>query len=187
MGRDKALLALPDGQLLWERQLAILQALEPSEVFISGPLRSGFPPSVPRLDDETPGLGPLGGIVAALGVMNASLLIVLAIDLPAMTTSFLRVLIAKAAASTGVVPRHRDTGLYEPLAAVYPAASRTLAQQTLQQQDRSLQSFLKSAGDLFRAHPIAHAEKALFANWNHPVAPSNGHWGGIAKGKSRSG
>ena len=66
MGRDKALLPLPDGRRLWQRQLAVLESLHPAELFISGSAREGVPSLIPCLDDETPGLGPLGGIVAAL-------------------------------------------------------------------------------------------------------------------------
>ena len=44
MGRDKALLPLPDGRLLWERQLdVLLRELGPAKLFLSGPRRAGFP------------------------------------------------------------------------------------------------------------------------------------------------
>ena len=71
MGRDKALLRLRDGRLLWERQLKILQSLGPGELFVSGPARDGFPADVVLLADERPDYGPLSGIVAALEAMEA--------------------------------------------------------------------------------------------------------------------
>ncbi len=168
MGRDKALLPLPDGRLLWQRQLALLKELEPSAVFLAGPPRPGFPASLRQIDDETPGLGPLGGIVAALRATSAPLLVVLAVDLPAMTAGFLRTLLAEATARTGVVPRQPETGFYEPLAAVYPTSCLPLAEQTLQQPDRSLQTFLRHTGEIIRPHDITPGERMLFTNWNAP-------------------
>ncbi len=169
MGRDKALLPLSDGRLLWQRQLAVLRALEPAELFISGPAREGFPPDVRLLADDVPGLGPLAGIAAALGAMRSSLLVVLAVDMPAMTTACLERLMRKCQDGCGVVPWHPHTGFYEPLAAVYPRQCRPLAQAKLAEPDRSLQSFVRAAGSMVRAWDIPVEQDALFANWNEPV------------------
>ena len=168
MGRDKALLPLPDGRLLWQRQLAVLQALEPAELFLSGPPRQGFPPDVPLLADHTPGLGPLAGIAAALGAMRSSLLVVLAVDMPAMTTDCLRGLLRSCREGQGTVPRRTATGFYEPLAAVYPQACLPPATAQLAAPDRSLQSFVRAAGPLVKPWDILVSDEALFANWNEP-------------------
>ncbi len=128
MGRDKALLPLSDGRLLWQRQLDVLRQLGPAELFVSGPRREEFPPELVCLPDEQPGRGPLGGIASALGAMSAVQLVVLAVDLPLMTPEFLRGLLERATDGHGVVPQHRESGLHEPLAAVYPSACLALAQ-----------------------------------------------------------
>ncbi len=172
MGRDKALLPLPDGRLLWQRQLDVLRELEPAELFISGPAREGFPPEVPLLPDAMPGRGPLSGIAAALGERRAPFLVVLAVDLPRMTAGFLRRLLAETDEECGVVPRHAANGFYEPLAAVYPASSGALATARLAGQDRSLQAFVRAAvcaGQL-REWPLdCPADLPYFTNWNTPA------------------
>lgn len=168
MGRDKALLPLPDGRLLWERQLAILRELEPAELFISGPAREGFPPDVTVLCDETPCLGPLGGITAALGTMRSSWLVVLAVDMPMMTAACLATLWQACEGKRGIVPRHQVSGFYEPLAAVYPRECLPMARARLHGSDRSLQSFVQAAASLVEAWTISAESEGLFANWNEP-------------------
>ena len=71
MGRDKALLPLPDGRLLWERQWEVLDALEPAEWFVSGSWRGGLPADLPWLADDFPRPGPLAGIAPALVRMRS--------------------------------------------------------------------------------------------------------------------
>ncbi len=170
MGRDKALLPLGDGRLLWQRQLDVLQQLGPGELFVSGPRREGFPPELICLPDEQPGRGPLGGIASALGAAGAAFLVVLAVDLPRMTPEFLRGLLEQATDGHGVVPRHRESGLYEPLAAVYPASCLALARARLNSDDWSLQRFVRVAGNSLRAREITAGEKTIFANWNEPAS-----------------
>ncbi len=172
MGRDKALLPLPDGRLLWQRQLDVLRALEPAELFFSGPAREGFPPDVPLLPDATPGLGPLSGIAAALAAMRSPLLVVLAVDLPRMTTGFLRGLLAISREDSGVVPMHGTSGFYEPLAAVYPSSARALATARLAGENRSLQAFVRaavSAGRLQQWSLDRPADLQCLTNWNTPA------------------
>ncbi len=172
MGRDKALLPLPDGSLLWQRQLGVLRELRPAELFISGPAREGFPPDVPSLADTTPGLGPLAGIAAALETIRSPLLIVLAVDLPEMTADYLRSLCSESIAATtprGVIPRRRD-GFFEPLAAVYLKTALPAARLHLFSEDRSLQTFVRAliASDQATARPVTDPEIDLFGNWNQP-------------------
>ena len=172
MGQDKALLRLPDGRRLWERQLATLRGLEPEELFISGPVREGFPADVKCLADEVPGRGPLGGIVPALDAMRSERLVVLAVDLPAMTAGFLRALLMSESgepALGGVIPQ-TSGGFFEPLAAVYPKTALTEAQARLRGGDLSLQRFIRrlvETGEVV-ARAVLPREAALFANWNQP-------------------
>lgn len=170
MGRDKALLPLPGGQLLWQRQLAVLNALQPAELFISGPGREGFPASATRLADETPGLGPLAGIVTTLRAMRSPRLLVLAIDLPLMTSDFLRGLLTDdltSSSARGIIPQTGD-GFFEPLAAVYPRTALATAEEHLRSADRSLQTLSRQLvrNGAASARPILDSESSLFANWN---------------------
>ena len=166
MGRDKALLPLGDGRLLWQRQLAVLEELQPAELFISGPGRAGFPASVARLEDAMPGLGPLGGIAVALQAMRSMRLLVLAIDLPAMTADFLYDLLVDG---RGMIPQTSD-GYFEGLAAVYPKTALSAVETQLMGKDRSLQTLIHRLLEDGRvvARPVVAAEIALFENWNQP-------------------
>ena len=172
MGRDKALLPLPDGRRLWERQLDVLRALGPAELFFSGPPRQGASSLATLLADETPGLGPLAGVAAALSAMRSKRLVVLAVDLPTMTTAFLRGLLVDEKGqptSGGKIPQASD-GFFEPLAAVYPKAALSEIQTGLRGEDRSLQGCIRrliESGLVF-AQPISAAESDLFTNWNAP-------------------
>lgn len=171
MGRDKALLLVDGGRVLWERQLDVLRSLGPAELFISGPARPGFPYDVRLLEDERPGLGPLSGIVAALEAMTTPLLVVLAVDLPAMRADFLRGLLAGCSVNPGkgIVPRRAgDDAFYEPLAAVYPQGCLEAARRRLHTGDFALQGLMRATKPLFRVHPIPEREETLFSNWNEP-------------------
>lgn len=169
MGSDKALLPLPDGRLLWERQWETLRALEPAALFISGPRRDEFPSGIVCLTDTTPGHGPLGGVATALEATGSlPLLLVLAVDLPAMTADYLRTLLAQSSPGQGVAPWHADTRFYEPLAAVYPAGVLPVARLLLKGDNWSMQKFVRAAGASLNAKEITAAEGGLFRNWNHP-------------------
>ena len=170
MGHDKAMLTLPDGWRLWERQLSVLRELEPTELFISGPARAGFPAGVTTLEDKTPELGPLGGIITTLETMQTKHLVVLAIDLPVMTTAYLRVLLVDSGERSepgGVIPQNVD-GFFEPLAAIYPKASLLEARTIAETTDRSLQGFVRRLISLGMVgpRPILTEESGLFVNWN---------------------
>ena len=165
MGRDKAALLI-DGRPLWQRQLATLRATAPVELFISGKPDGPYAADgVPIIADAIPGLGPLAGLAAALRHARQARLLVLAIDLPAITAPFLGKLLAGAPA----VPR-RD-GRFEPLAAVYPSACRPLVEECLRESDRSMQRFVRLALEhrLLRIHDLDADEAALFRNVNTPA------------------
>ena len=170
MGRDKAGLIV-GGQPLWQRQLDKLGTLQPAELFISGH-RDGpyIAAGVEIISDATPGLGPLGALSAVLDRATASLLVVLAIDLPDLSADLLATLITEARASgRGVVPQ--SGRWFEPLAAVYPRAALSLAKAALRSDDRSLQSFVARliAAGLAEAWPIAPRQLAEFRNVNTPA------------------
>ena len=95
MGRDKAFLEF-EGEPLWRRQIATLQQLEPAQIMISGSSRAEWN-EYEIVTDEIVDAGPLAGVAAALQKCAAPLLVVLAVDLPRMTTDFLRSLLALCA------------------------------------------------------------------------------------------
>jgi molybdopterin-guanine dinucleotide biosynthesis protein A len=170
MGSPKALLDF-GGRPLWLRQMEKLQALAPRELFISTPrgLALGEGPWT-IVHDERPGLGPLAGLSAARAAMSSEWLVVLAVDLPAMTSGYLESLRAAAvAAGKGQVPEL--DGFYAGLAAVYPRACLDLARDHLESEDRSVQRFVRAGIDagFLAVRPVAEKERPFFRNLNEPA------------------
>jgi molybdopterin-guanine dinucleotide biosynthesis protein A len=169
MGRDKALMRdSVSGQVLWQRQLRILEELQPEEIFWSGPARPGIPADPRLVEDSIPHAGPLAGISACLNVLRSDLLVVLAIDLPQMNAAFLKRLLASCTPTCGVAMK-RDF-YFEPLAAVYPKAMGALAEAHLHQGRYALQDLLGEADLKGMMHSIQLGDenRSLFKNVNAP-------------------
>ncbi len=175
MGRDKSALIV-NGEPLWQRQLAVLRATEPAELFISGKSDGPYADcGVEILADEIPDCGPLGGIATALRRCTSDMLLVLAVDMPAMTAEFLRSLLEESQrAAKGVVPSVaalvRARANFEPLAAVYPRAALAIADECLRTGERKLETFIRKlkANQLVSVQSVAEEKAALFTNWNEP-------------------
>jgi molybdopterin-guanine dinucleotide biosynthesis protein A len=170
MGRDKALVPSPDPNLLlWEWQLRTLQDLKPEQLFWSGRARSGVPPNVQVVADAMEKAGPLAGIATSLGAVQSDLLVVLAVDLPQMTTAYLRGLVERCSLSCGVVAQ---SGKYfEPLAAIYPKEASSLAAEHLEQGRYAMQDFVREAIQRKMLHvlPVTDLESHFFKNLNSPA------------------
>lgn len=169
MGCDKAWLPL-DGQPLLARQIALVRELAPADIFISGRADTDYSSlGCPVLTDEFTDAGPLAGIAAGLAAASAPLVLVLAVDMPDMTSAALRRLLERCAAGVGVVPRvhHR----VEPLAAIYPKAAAPLAVDLLQRQLRAARTFAEqcSHASLVAVHDVEATDWKCFANWNSPT------------------
>ncbi|MBV9997579.1 MAG: molybdenum cofactor guanylyltransferase [Verrucomicrobia bacterium] len=172
MGIDKALLPAPGGHarsqplLMWQRQLQLLQALEPAEIFLSGPRRPGFPEALPCIADRLPSRGPLGGLATCLDQITTPWLLVLAIDLPFMETEFLARVLEACKTGRGAVPR--SPGHYEPLAAVYPRTAASAANAALDAGQFRLQGLVERLvrASLVEPYPLRPGDLRLFRNWN---------------------
>jgi len=167
MGRDKALLEVPNsGQLLWQRQWQVLEALEPVELFWSGPARPRMPENAKVMADRVANAGPLAGLSACLHDSSSDLLIVLAVDLPRMTAPFLRGLMSRCTNTSGAVIQHGD--FFEPLAAIYPKRLQSLAADHLAQGRYALQDFIRKAikFDAMTVVPCNEEDAPLFKNVN---------------------
>ena len=171
MGRTKALLDR-GGRPLWRVQVEKLQALHPVELFVSIPRDLALPPGPWQiLHDKEVGRGPLSGLHAALTAMTGEWLVVLAVDLPEMTTAFLQSLYhAALARGSGLIPQL--DGVYEGLAAIYPRSLAELCEQHLAGDDRSLQRFAREAmaGGLLSTFSVpVRKSRGLFRNVNRPA------------------
>jgi molybdopterin-guanine dinucleotide biosynthesis protein A len=117
LGRDKAALRL-GGTSLLERAASLVRGVV-GRVLVVGRESAAFP----CLADETPGLGPAGGIASALRRLGEACL-VLSCDLPLMDAGTLRRLLAARQECDGpetpaTLWRSRESGMWEPLVAVY--------------------------------------------------------------------
>ncbi len=168
MGRDKAWVEL-DGQPLIKLALAKIRRLGVEEIFISG--RPGEDYSglkCPVLTDLEPGYGPLGGIERALCSCTTPLLLVLAVDLPHMTSGYLERLARQCEPWVGVVPQ-RDGGL-EPLAAIYPQRCHAILRDFIAQSRRVARDFAEAClrAGAVKTWPVPKGEADCFTNWNQP-------------------
>ena len=168
MGRDKAWLEV-EGQPLLRRTGETVRALGVEEIFISG--RAGADYSalkLPVLIDLESGGGPLGGIERGLDAASSPLLLVLAVDLPQMTTAFLEKLFAGCDSQTGAVPQL--AGGLEPLAAIYPKRCHAIAVQCLAGGRLAAREFAVAClrENAVKLFPVAASDAALFANCNTP-------------------
>lgn len=169
MGRDKALLTLPNGCTLLERAVETLRAAGAAEVLVSvGNGKAYGVHGTREFQDLQAGCGPMGGLAVGLAEAQYELCVVLAVDLPAMTSEYLGGLLAEADADCGIVPLFG--GSAEPLAAFYTKEATAEVERAMRSQDYSLQRLVckLEALQLVRFRAVCEAERVLFANWNSP-------------------
>ncbi len=171
MGRDKAGLMV-NGETLLNRQLRLLREAGATELLVITATDSkkpeGLPDDVKVVSDRAAGLGPLGGIEAALDVAGEPLVLILAVDLPAMTVDWLRRIVDRTLESRGVVPFFANR--FEPLAAIYPKAVVAAVRASLVSGDLVIQRFVRSvATDGFvEIWEVSEADSLVLTNWNRP-------------------
>lgn len=129
-GIDKSALLI-DGQTILDRQLQALKPLT-TDIMLVGGLAAA--PGTRAVPDHHSGSGPLAGLEAALEAAVDDPVLLLACDMPFVTTAWLAHLLALASSADVVVPRG-DRG-YHPLCAVYarrclPVVRRRLAEGAL--------------------------------------------------------
>ena len=171
MGQDKASL-LVSGETLLMRQLRLLAEAGCDELLVSAAnstLKIATPsPSVRVLSDKIPEAGPLAGIESALAAACHDRVLVVAVDLPAMSAKLLRRLLALTTPGVGVVPVL--AGRFEPLVAVYPREAHPEAVARLSRGELALQSFVRAglAAGWLRESGVPVVEEICFTNWNRP-------------------
>ena len=123
-GRPKGLARL-GGQRVADTVLAALRGATATQVVVANdPAAAEWFPGQRIVADDTPGLGPLGGLATALGAAEGAPALVVAWDMPFVTADLLRELRRRGeAGASAVVPVHGVDGWAEPLCAWYgPAA-----------------------------------------------------------------
>ncbi len=171
MGRDKAFLPFPapDGPPLIARQAALLLSLGIHDLVISGRPDVHYALAIPEarvVIDSVPDSGPLAGVAAILAAARHPWVLIIAVDLPHLTSGFLQTLIDAGNGRTGVVPQGPQG--YEPLVALYPRSWLPAVQIALAKRHLRLQSLIQSAvaDSTLTPLPISGRDLPLFANWN---------------------
>lgn len=143
-GPPKALARVHGISLLWRVSYAVSRAVAEVVVIARNldlETRIGFPVLV----DRVPGLGPLGGIDAALrhaADRRADGVLCVSCDMPFLSTPLLREIALRGDGVRAVVPES-GRGI-EPLCAWYPVGARKEVQRLLASDDRSLRALLSS-------------------------------------------
>ena len=139
MGRDKAQIPWGSGTMLSSAVVQMKQVT--SHVFIVGALETQNA-RAPVLADTTPGLGPMGGIHAALTHSETEWNLVLAVDLPLITADFLAAIVKHCGGATvAVVPKVH--GQLQPLCAAYHRAILPEVERALASGDLSIHHLLE--------------------------------------------
>ena len=148
-GRPKGLAVL-DGMRIADRVLAALRAVTATQIVVANdPAAARWFPGERIAADDTPGLGPLGGIATALAAAEGASTLVVAWDMPFVTADLLRELRRRGeAGAVAVVPVHGADGWAEPLCAWYAASG-------LETCRALLDAGARRAGALFDALPGA--------------------------------
>lgn len=128
MGKNKAFLEL-GGQTLLSRALAKLKQVCGNATIIGESATYGD--FGPNIEDQIPGCGPLAGIHAALRHSSAQLNVMLAVDMPLVSTELLDFLATIAGQTEAVVTvPHMNLG-FQPLCAVYRHGFLEVAERAL--------------------------------------------------------
>jgi len=163
-GRPKGLLRGPDGVTLVERWRAMLTELGAAVVLVGDAGAYGGL-GWTALQDEPPGVGPLGGLVALLRHAGARPALAVACDMPFVSRALVERLLAAPADAPIVAPRRE--GRWEPLCARYdPARVLPLAVARAASTHHSLQRLLDDAGAA--ALPLLPHEADELRDWDSP-------------------
>lgn len=166
-GHDKSALVV-DGVRFLDRQVAALRPLV-ADILLVG-YRGQIPESCTAVEDRVPGAGPLGGVISALAVTRADRMLVLATDLPFVTTPFLDWLFGVDEHALAVVPVSENR--WQPLCAVYDRRALRLLSEAFDSGERSMRVAVAALGPtLVDAGSIApyDTDGRLLANVNTPA------------------
>lgn len=117
-GINKALIEI-EGVPIINRTIKILEPLF-SEIILAGwPGSSPLPAGVIPVNDNFPGLGPLGGIEAALKTSSSPMLFVFGGDMPWLSVKLIREQVKDMRREQAAILAARIGGLTEPLHSIY--------------------------------------------------------------------
>jgi molybdenum cofactor guanylyltransferase len=165
-GSDKSALIV-DGVRFLDRQLAALSPLTDQVVLIG--FHGAMPAPRPVIADRWPETGPLGALATALVTAEMDRVLVLASDLPFVTTPFLAFLASVDPAATAVVPEWQ--GRWQPLCAMYARRALGTITDALARGERTVvETVVRLGPRVLRAEDLKpfDADGRLLVNINTP-------------------
>jgi molybdopterin-guanine dinucleotide biosynthesis protein A len=163
-GTPKGLLRTPTGETIVDRWRGTFDALGIPCVLV-GAHDAYASLGLASVDDEPPGIGPLGGLVALLVRAGTGAAIAVACDMPYVSRALVERLVRAPSTQPVVAPRH--DGRWEPLFARYdPPRVLPVARRRAAAGIRALQGLLNEMG----AEPLALAPGELdeLRDWDAP-------------------
>lgn len=131
-------LALVDGIRIADRALSALRGATERQVVVANDARAKhWFPGLPIVADSAEGLGPLQGLRTALAAAGGDPVLVVAWDMPFVTTALLSMLRAEGeAGASAVVPLAGTPARAEPLCAYYGTEALAVCDSLLERGDR---------------------------------------------------
>jgi molybdopterin-guanine dinucleotide biosynthesis protein A len=139
MGQDKCGVELA-GRTLLDHILAQLGPHAAETFIVANDPAPYLRTELPVFPDETPGLGPLGGLAAALQHATQTHVLLTACDMPFVCLPLIERMLGLAGQADAVLPR--IGGQAEPLRAVYNQVCLEPVREALRRGDRRMISFL---------------------------------------------
>lgn len=144
MGMDKAFVVF-EGRTLLARALDLLRSLTSDVRIVGDPAKFASFASV--VEDLFPGCGPLAGIHAALQSSETDLNLIVAVDIPFLSSVLLRYLLKRAADSDeAVVTAPRTARGWQPLCAIYRRNFAPIAEKALHAGTYKIDALFPEAG-----------------------------------------
>ncbi|MBM7653938.1 molybdenum cofactor guanylyltransferase [Neobacillus cucumis] len=170
MGTNKALLKINEKTNI-ERIIEQLKLLFDDLILVTNDAKTYEFLDVQMVQDQYPGMGPLAGVHAGLNVSNYDVNLVVACDMPFISSELAEALLANASNYDAVVPV--INGKQHPLFAVYQKQVAKMVEERIQSGQLRMKHLLDDLNVLYLTEkelatysPIA-LEKVFF-NMNHP-------------------
>jgi molybdenum cofactor guanylyltransferase len=131
-------LAVIDGLRIADRAMVALRGATDRQIVIANDERATrWFPNVPIVRDAEPGLGPLAGLHTALKAAEGAAVLVVAWDMPFVTSALLAALreLGEAGASAAM-PAHGSPSMLEPLCAYYSPEALAACERLLSNGER---------------------------------------------------
>ncbi|HUU55626.1 MAG TPA: molybdenum cofactor guanylyltransferase [Armatimonadota bacterium] len=166
-GIVKGLIQLPDGRTIIERLIEEVRGAGIFDIIICANDPAPYQDlGLPIIADSEPGLGPLGGIAAALShfAPTAEAVLLLAGDMPAITAGELRLLLAAFGQTDAPAVFAEAPDGPHPLVAVARTGLRDEVERARHSDNRGANALWRRVG----AEPVSFPQAYPFANINTP-------------------